>query len=90
VWDRFAFTLNGDTGYGWSMDAAASTQQWSVVYDGGTGPAFNKENANRWKRELCVTINNLSFYGDTWCKHARQKPVMMAAGTYPYTFAFSV
>ena len=36
------------------------------------------------------TLNDLSFYGELWSRHAQQKPVKIPAGTNDYTFAFTV
>jgi hypothetical protein len=36
------------------------------------------------------TVNDLSFYGDVWSRHAQQKPVKISAGTTDFPLSFSV
>lgn len=46
-----SYAVSGDHGFSWSLSAAAALPMWTNVFNAGTGPAFNKENATIWERQ---------------------------------------
>jgi opacity protein-like surface antigen len=55
----YGLEVSGPEGYSWSISQAASKQQWSVLYNGGPGPAFNKASTTIWVRDWYVDLGVL-------------------------------
>jgi hypothetical protein len=106
-----AFTISDASGnVVWSMPAAVAQSYWSIVYNVGKHPAFNKADATYWERDWYVElpplaagsytgstvqtytriITDSSFAGHNWSKHAQQRPLKVAPGTFTDSFAFTV
>jgi hypothetical protein len=106
-----AFTISDANGeVVWSMSAAVARSYWSILYNMGKLPAFNKASATYWARDWFVELPPLaagsysgstvqtwtrivtdsSFMGETWSKHAQQRPLHLTPGTHTDSFAFTV